>query len=352
MNKETTIKDIAEAAGVSHSTVSRVLNGSPSISSGTRDKILKISSEMGYSVNYVARSLVNRRSDLIGVVLPSIMNPFMAELAHQIEWFSRSLNYNTLICNSNEDVELEEKAFYLLYERQVDGVVLFPVSSASVEHIYAINKKNIPILFINDPVDGAPGNHIAVNNLKGGMIGTDYLYSLGHREILYFSPEPLRTSQIRRQNGYCSACTALGLTPYLYHEIIRTKNKLLAIDTTIEDLDLGYKMAKLFFENKIYKRFSAIFSRTDMMALGILKAAYEYEVKIPNDISLIGYDDISYSSLPGIELTSIRQPIEKIAEVGINELVSIIRKQKEGNFCIYMDPELRERKTCQKILSE
>lgn len=348
MEKPLTIKDIAKIAGVSHSTVSRALNDSPLISESTKKRILEISESSGYSVNYVARSLVNKQSDLIGVILPSLNNPFMSELANHIEYASRHYKYNILVSNSNEDGKREEEAFSLLYERQVDGLVVFPVNVTSVSQINKLNKKNVPILFINDPVNGEPGNHIAVNNINGGKAAGDYLFSIGHRNMLFFSPEPLRTSQIKRQEGFCISCQKNSCTPSLLTQILDI-DYIHECKTANCDIDIGYKLAKIFIKEKLHLNYSAIFARTDMMALGFLKAAHENKIRIPEDISLIGYDDISYASLPRIELTTIKQPIEQIAEEGIRELVKVMKGKGNGGFYTYLEPALKIRKTCRPI---
>lgn len=348
MRKDITIKDIATIAGVSHSTVSRALNDSPLISIKTKKRINEICLSSGYSVNYIARSLVNKHSDLIGVILPSLNNPFMAELANLIEFYSHIYKYNILICNSSEDGKREEEAFSILYERQVDGMVVFPVNTTSVACINKLNKKKIPTLFINDPVENEEGIHIAVNNINGGKIGVDYLFSVGHKNLLFFSPNPVRASQIRRQEGYCQSCMEHGIEPNLLHQIISIE-EIYHINSTLCDIDIGYELAKVIFDEKLYKNYSAIFARTDMMALGIVKAANERNILIPKDLSLMGYDDISYSSLPGIELTTVRQPVELLAEEGIDRLVRAMRGEKVEVLHKYLEPELKIRKTCLSI---
>ena len=144
MGKDTTIKDIAEAAGVSHSTVSRVLNNNPRISQETKDRIRRIASDMGYSVNYVARSLVKKRSDLIGLVLTSINDPFMSEHVQEIEQRARDFGYNIILSNTNENADREANAYNLLRDRQVDGIIFFPVNSNSIIKISKLDNEEIP----------------------------------------------------------------------------------------------------------------------------------------------------------------------------------------------------------------
>lgn len=344
-----TIKDIAKSAGVSHTTVSRALADSPLINAETKTRIQAISNEMGYSTNYTARSLVRGKSNLFGLILPSLRNPFMAELSHQIEKFARSEQYDILICNSNELPDQEEQKLRLLLGRQVDGIIVFPVASETDERLSRLAPPNVPILFLNEPTDNAPGNHIATNNFNGGVLGTEYLYSLGHRNILYFGPKPCRTSQVRRQDGFITSCSQLGIIPNLYYEIVEQQQRTSLFDSAMGDLNLGCEMATNLFRQNKHKDFSAFFARTDMMALGIIKAANECGIDIPGDISLIGYDDISYASLPGINLTTIRQPSCEMAKQGVEGLVSIISGKCDTEFRRYLNPELIVRNTCKSL---
>lgn len=345
MGTNVTIKDIARESGVSYSTVSRVLSNSPLISEKTKTRVLEVCKEMGYTTNYVARSLVMKHCNLLGIILPSLSNPFMAELADNIEKYARLRQYSIMVCNSNEDPEQEMEVFRLLLGRQVDGIFIFPVDTESGVRFGSLNSKNVPTVFLNDYREDMPGSFITTDNYQGAYMGVQYLHSLGHRNILYFSPKPLRLSHKQRVKGYISACIDLGLVPRLFYEY---EGESFSGSVTA-DLDFGYKMAGNFFREEKYQNFSAVFAWTDMAALGIIKAADERNIRIPEDISLLGFDDISYSALPKINLTTIKQPIEEMASRGVQRLLDMIETGDRTGECLFLAPELIKRKSCIKI---
>lgn len=349
MQKSVTIKDIAKAAGVSHTTVSRALSNHPRISGETKARIWAICKEMHYTKNYAARSLVLSKSALLGVVLPTFSNPFMSELAQEIEKSAYRHGYGVVIANSDENTEKEEKALQHLCGHQVDGAIIFPTDTsrlASLEPRYA---PRMPLLFLNDPPEGSPGSYVSVDNYNGGMLGVHYLYELGHRHILYFSQPPVRNSHIRREMGYTAACRELGLPPRLYYaEPSMQEHMRQGIDPA-DDFKAGREMARALFGRNAHLPCSAIFARSDLLALGLLAAADEYGIRIPQDISLLGYDDISYAALPRIDLSTIRQPIERMAEAGVNGLLGRINGQSEDCFRQRFEPQLIKRKTCRPL---
>lgn len=185
MTKKVTIKDIAKVANVSYATVSRALSGSPEIGEDTRERVLRICREMGYTVNYVARSMVMQHTHLLGLIVSNIDNPFMSELAYHIELRARERGYNLMLCNSLHDMEQEKQAFELLLGRQVDGVILLPSFTESYQNLKPLLSK-VPTVFMSENLRDLPESYVAVDNARGVRIGTEYLYRLGHRDILYF----------------------------------------------------------------------------------------------------------------------------------------------------------------------
>lgn len=342
MGTNVTIKDIARESGVSYSTVSRVLSNSPLISEKTKARVLEVCKEMGYTTNYVARSLVMKRCNLLGIILPSLSNPFMAELADNIEKYARLRQYSIMICNSNEDPELEMEVFRLLLGRQVDGMIIFPVDTESSVRLDSLNSKHVPAVFLNDYREDLPCSFITTDNYQGAYMGVQYLHALGHQNILYVSPKPLRLSHKQRVKGYISACVDLGLVPRLFYEYGAESFS----GSVTADLDFGYQMAGSFFREEKHQEFSAVFAWTDMAALGIIKAADERNIRIPEDISLLGFDDISYSALPRINLTTIKQPIEEMASQGVQRLLDRIETGEQKGECLFLAPELIKRKSC------
>jgi len=332
--KNVTLKDVAKAAGVSYATVSRALSGSPQIGSDTRERIIKLCDEMGYTTNYVARSMVMKKTDLIGLVVPSIDNQFMAELAYYAEMSARSHGYNIMLCNSGPDLKQEKTVVKLLLGRQVDGILIVPQSPDTYENIRAFTDQ-VPTVFLSENLRDQPQSYVAADNSHGTYIGTRYLYELGHREILYFGRRHSTTHQLRAE-GYMKACRELGLhEQYFNSEFPRSS------------ISNGYQLARELFSRPI--TYTAIFASTDSNALGILKAADEMHIDIPRQLSLIGFDNIPSTALPRIELTTIEQPKREMAVQAVDMLRDKIENGTQGYVHQILMPSLVKRGSCQKL---
>ena len=332
--KNVTLKDVAKAAGVSYATVSRALSGSPQIGSDTRERIIKLCDEMGYTTNYVARSMVMKKTDLIGLVVPSIDNQFMAELAYYAEMSARSHGYNIMLCNSGPDLKQEKTVVKLLLGRQVDGILIVPQSPDTYENIRAFTDQ-VPTVFLSENLRDQPQSYVAADNSHGTYIGTRYLYELGHREILYFGRRHSTTHQLRAE-GYMKACRELGLhEQYFNSEFPRSS------------IANGYQLARELFSRPI--TYTAIFASTDSNALGILKAADEMHIDIPRQLSLIGFDNIPSTSLPRIELTTIEQPKREMAVQAVDMLRDKIENGTQGYVHQILMPSLVKRSSCPKL---
>lgn len=332
--KSVTLKDVAKAAGVSYATVSRALSGSPQIGSDTRERIIKLCDEMGYTSNYVARSMVMKKTDLIGLVVPSIDNQFMSELAYYAEMSARAHGYNIMLCNSGPDLKQEKTVVKLLLGRQVDGILIVPQSPDTYENIRAFTDQ-VPTVFLSENLRDQPQSYVAADNSHGTYIGTRYLYELGHREILYFGRRHSTTHQLRAE-GYMKACRELGLhEQYFNSEFPRSS------------IANGYQLARELFSKPI--TYTAIFASTDSNALGILKAADEMHIEIPRQLSLIGFDNIPSTALPRIELTTIEQPKREMAVQAVDMLRDKIENGTQGYVHQILMPSLVKRGSCQKL---
>ena len=332
--KSVTLKDVAKAAGVSYATVSRALSGSPQIGSDTRERIIKLCDEMGYTTNYVARSMVMKKTDLIGLVVPSIDNQFMSELAYYAEMSARTHGYNIMLCNSGPDLKQEKTVVKLLLGRQVDGILIVPQSPKTYENIRAYTDQ-VPTVFLSENLRDQPQSYVAADNSRGTYIGTKYLYDLGHREILYFGRRHTTTHQLRAE-GYMKACQELGL-----------QQRFVNSEYSRSSIANGYEMARELFSKPI--DYSAIFASTDSNALGILKAADELHIDIPGQLSLIGFDNIPATSLPRIELTTIEQPKRDMAVQAVDMLRDKIENGTQGYVHQILLPSLIKRGTCRTL---
>ena len=334
--KNVTIKDVAKVAGVSYSTVSRALSGSREISEATREKILAVCRDMNYTANTVARAMVMKSTMLLGLIVTDINNPFMSELAYHIDRQTRTRGYNIVLANSSKDPDQEREAFELMLGHQVDGIIFCPSSPASYNMLKDYIDR-VPTVFLGENLRDIPQSYVSVDNFRGAELGTEYLYGLGHRKILYFGRRRGSTTHQLRADGYASACKNLGITPQYFNNTFPT--------TSIKN---GYQLAKQLFAQE-GNDFTAIFASTDTNALGIMQAAEELGIRIPEDISLLGFDNIRDASLPRIHLSSVEQPFKMLASVAVDCLLDKISNDQAGYSHRILYPALKERKTTARV---
>lgn len=334
--KSVTIKDIAKVANVSYATVSRALSGSTEIGEETRERVIKICQEMGYTANYVARSMVMKETKLLGLIVANIDNPFMSEMAYHIEMRAREHGYNLMLCNSSHDLKLERNVFELLVSRQVDGIIIVPSSAETYNNIKHLISK-VPTIFVSENLRDLPESYVSVDNYRGTHIGTEYLYSIGHRNILYFGQRKGSVTHQLRADGYIDACRELGIEPNVF-----------ASNYTLSSVQAGAQMAKQVFAQQPFP-YSAIFAATDSLALGVLAAADEAGIRIPEDVSLMGFDNILYTDLPRIRLTTIEQPKKTMAMAAVDILLQKLTDESSGYSHRILMPTLVVRSSCRDI---
>ena len=335
MRQHVTIKDIARIAGISTSTVSRALSGSPELSEETRTRILEICRKEGYRVNALARSLICNKTNVIGLIVPEVTNPFYAELSLGIETHARSLGYNVMLCNSLSDAKTTEELFGFLISHQVDGIILASSQSDAATMIQTFAPK-LPAVLLGTPalVSGEEVNSVCIDNLAGGRLAAEHLLELGHRDIVYLGHRPGSLTHQLRLRGFTETLEKAGITP----KIIENPHDSSSIDT-------GCELSRTLFKSGCSA--TAIFAATDSMALGVLQAAGESGISVPEDISLLGFDNIIYSSLPKIELSTIDQRKQLLAEAAVDLLTHIIDSDEQDEFTHRMiRPTLISRSSC------
>ena len=339
MNK-ISIYDVAKLANVSQSTVSRVLNNYPYIKPETKQKVLNAIKELGFSPNEIARGLANNKTNTIGLIIENISNSFYSETAHIILREARKYNYEVIIIDSESDKENFKKSIDSLMAKRVDGII---VASTRMTNDIIVNliDKNFPIITYNRRIykDGY-NSHVVLDNFLGANMAIEHLVKLNHKRIAYISG-PLRYSTFYdRLQGFLSS--------------INTYN--LEVDEEIMYMDkLEYK--KVYdFAKKLMNSDNpptAYFSSTDNMALAVMEAAVSEGLKIPEDISVIGCDDIDISGNSFIQLTTIAQQKERMATLTIEKLMKKISdKSNEEKVDIVIKPQLKLRKTTAEARKE
>ena len=332
--KNVTLKDVARAAGVSYSTVSRALSGSPQIGRETRERLLRLCDEMGYTKNYVARSMVMRRTEVIGLVVPSIDNPFMAELGGDAEVSARERGEKLMPGNAGPDLRQEKTVVKLLAGRQVDGMLIVPQEHQSCEEL-RVYTEQVPTVFLSEDLRDEPLSCVTTDNAGGTYLAMEYLCSLGHREILYFGRRHTVTHRLRAE-GYLRACREMGLTPRI-------------VDSTFTRSSVagGYELARELLKNPL--DCTAVLASTDSNALGFLRAADERGLRVPEELSLVGFDNIAAASMPRIDLTTVEQSKREMALQAVEILLDKIERGTQGYVHQILLPSLVKRGSCREL---
>lgn len=336
MKQRVTIKDIAARAGVSYGTVSRALSDSPEIGKATKQRIRDLCKEMGYTPNLVARSLVTRHTKVIGLLVPDVSNPFFSEIAREIEITARAHGYQLLVCSSMRSAELEYTAAERMLRQQVDGLIISACTQESMERLQGVCG-TLPVVYLGDN-HASKCCYVAGDNVHGGYIGGQYLTLLGHRRIAFLGGRANSATNCTRVEGFYKAMREAGAQPV----VMECPSNL---DHTVR-YDV---LARQFFAGK--PDVTAVFAYSDRFALGVMQAADEQGVRIPEDLSLLGYDNTSYAALPCINLTTISHHKRRLGRQATMRLLARIGGDL-GEYHDVQEPTLIVRGTCQSISSE
>lgn len=288
------IKKVAQLAGVSISTVSLTFNQPERVNENTRFKVLAVAEKLNYHPNRIARSLVTKKTKTIGLVLSDITDPFFPEVARGVEDTLNDFGYSVILCNTDNNMEKEINYINLLYEQQVDGIILAPVGE-KLDHINFVINKGKPVVFIDRTIDSISTSYVLSDNIEGGYIATNYLLKNGHRIIVCIAGEPMIQTSEERILGYKKALTEYN---------IPIDNSLIC-NTNFKS-DGGYYATKNFLSKKTFP--DSFFVVSDIVAYGVLDALIDNGLNVPNDVSMIGFDDIPFSKYLRVPLTTIRQP--------------------------------------------
>lgn len=331
-----TIKDIAKKAGVSYATVSRALNNHPDVNHNTRKEIIALAKKMNYQPNAIARSLINKKTDTIGLLIPDITNPFYPEVARGVEETAVEKNYNIFLCNTNWNMEREEHYINALLQKQIDGLIMTP-STEDLKHLEILINSNLKTVFISSYIDHPDYISIIVDNIKGVKEAVNHLIKNGHKNIGFIGAGESRFANQQRLYGYKQA---------LIENNIAVKEKYIKNEGNSYNIKDGYKLMKNLLESKI-KNPSAIICYNDLYALGAIQVIKEKKFRVPKDIEVIGFDDIPFASLPEIQLSTIAQPKYKMGKIAFETLIKIMSGdfQKPKSNRIVLEPELIIRET-------
>ncbi len=300
-----TIKDIAERAGVSYATVSRALNSRADVSPETRSRILELAKELGYQPNAIARSLVKRKSEMVALIVPDVSNPFFSDITMSVNEAAEEAGYTVVVCNTGWDEKKEADKLRIMQEQRVDGIICKPVNELSEERLKEIN---VPIvLFWHAQPDDI--SYIEVDHEAGGKLAVRHLIERGYKKIAYLGGKLTSQSNQIRMDAYKRSLIEGGLE-------VREE----WINNGGFSMESGYQRIGSMF--RLSNPPDAVFCGNDIIALGVLQYARDHGLNVPRDFGIIGFDDISYASLPQVRLSTISQPRDKLGRQAFEALLT------------------------------
>ncbi len=337
-NQRVKITDIAKMCKVSVGTVSRALADDKLINVNTREKIKKTADEVGYVPNELARGLTKKNNKIIGLIIPDIMNPFFTEIAKSIEECARENDFNVFFCNSNFEIETEKKYIEQLYSYGVAGIIIVPVA-LEIDHIIKRYSPTKQIVFLaNIPSKISKANYVIADDYLTTYIAANYLFNIGHRKIVYLGGLDNLSCNQKRIEGFKKALSEKKVKPFNFTgEQKNYSNNSNIISEIKNDLVLAKELP------------TAIIAYNDNLALQIIQAIEELGLNVPDDISVVGIDDIFVSRYHKIQLTTVNQNKslmgKKCAEILINKIIN----KKEEVLTAVFKPELIVRKSTKPI---
>ena len=320
MTLSATIQDVAKKARVSVTTVSRVLNESPAVRPGTRESVLRAIKELGYSPNLLARSLKNRTSHTVGLVVDNIANPFFAEIAKGIEDLASSRGYSLFLCNTDQSFSRGLNHLAVLQKRGVDGIIYSSVGldaeGVLPARIQALHKDGVATVLIGQRAAGLPSNVVLTDDEQGAYQAVTHLIGLGHRRIAYVGGPDTYVNRLRHA-GYERACRDHGLAI----------DPALAVRSNFR-VEGGQAATKDLLHDPV--RPTAVFLANDLMAIGALQAARQAGLRVPQDLAVVGFDDISLASYLDPPLTTVRLPKYELGQQAMAKLLQIMAGESPG----------------------
>lgn len=333
-NRSATVEDVAREAGVSTATVSRVFNHSTKVSQETTQKVKSAAEELGYSPSRVARRLriKNNQSLVIGLIIPDLQNPFFSEIARGVEDVAYSNNNAVMICNSDENPRKERFYIETLIAEQVSGFIVAQTTE-NREYIQSLADREIPIVGVDRELERQQLDTVVIDNEMGARLAVKRLIELGHRRIGIINSLPNLSTTVQRFKGYKKALKEAG---------IRLDASLVTYGDSYESGGIKQTRKLLSLE----QRPTALFVTNNLMTLGCLEEMYRRDLNIPDDIALIGFDDMPWATALNPPLTAVRQPGYDFGTTAAELLEKRLNDPKRPRSKVVLNPELVIRKSC------
>lgn len=328
------IKDVAKEAQVSIATVSRVLNNIDVVNEDTKKKVLDAIDKLGYRPNIVARSLKTQKSKTIGIIIPDISNQFYPEIVRGAEDVANIYDYNIMLCNTDLDPEKEMEYLRVLREKMADGV-LYMSNSLEKNILELIKSLQLPVVLVETKDSEEKLPSVTIDNLKASLDATEYLINKGNNNIAYIGlHEDMANAAALRYEGYKLALRK--------NNIKENKNLVYLGGMKVRD---GYEGINKIIEKE---KVDAIFCADDEIAMGAINALRDKNIKVPDNIDVMGFNNIYSSNVFYPKLTTVGQPMYDMGSVGMRMLIKIINKEELENDDYVLQHKIVERDSCKK----
>lgn len=331
-----TIRDVAAQAGVSVSTVSHVINRTRFVEPATEARVRSAIQALNYRPNTIARSLRRPGTGMIGLLVPDNTNPFFAEIARFIENVGFEQGYSVILCNSDGSSQKEATYIDVLLSKQVDGLLVISTTHHA-SFLGTIQAAHVPVIVVDRETAGWEVDQVFLDNRRGGYLAGDYLARLHHRRIGMILGPSAATPSALRSDGFRQALAEHAIT--------------LPVSAFVSG-DFTYNSGVQAMNDLIQRQpdLTAVFAANDVMALGAIHALQRMGKRVPQDVSVIGFDNIPQAAAFFPALTTIAQPIEALAQACISRLFARIQHTESAPARIVLDPQLIERESCTPLL--
>lgn len=331
-----TIKDVALRAGVSVTTVSHVVNATRLVSTEGRERVEAAIRELGYVPSAVARSLKSNTTRTLGMLIPNCSNPYFAEIVRTVEDRCFAAGYNLVLCNTDDEPERQGVYLQVLGERRIDGVIVVSTGDDASLRIMLQGLK-MPVVLVDREIDGLPYDLVETAHQQGALLATRHLVSLGHRRIACIrGPEGLAPAD-QRVAGWRAGLAEAGLD---------TEEDALLWQGDFSSQS-GYEALHAILRSD--RRPTAVFVCNDLMAIGALCAAHEAGVRVPDELSVVGFDDIELARFASPPLTTVAQPKRRIGALAVDMLIERVSRRRHEVRSMVLEPELVVRSSTARV---
>lgn len=320
------LRDVAQKAGVSIKTVSRVVNRQGEISDATRQRVLAAIAELGYRPSKVARALVTQRTDTIGLVLGDITNPFFPEVARGVLDTAEPQGYNVFLCNSDGDLQRETRILESLLDHGVDGIIIFPTFDLEPA-LRRLAGSERPVVVVNRPYALPHVSAVMIHTRRGAQLAVEHLIAQGHTAIAMLSSRAEETGKLARVQGYRETLLAHGLP---------LREEWIAAGLPVQAR--GRETTRALLTR--YPEITAIFAYNDLLALGAIEACHELGRRVPDDCAVVGFDDIPLAGAVCPALTTVRVPKYALGQGAMNRLLQMLAHPDQTFEPLWTDVEL------------